>query len=107
MPRRNLHYLMIVMVVSFVCYLKADSVHRDHYRGMFDTFQEAMTKIRGRYLYEISERDLFEGAMHGMVSKLDQYSAYHGETETRKFREDLDQEFGGVGIEVAWDAKTG
>lgn len=107
MPRRNLHYLMFVMVVSFVCYLKADSVHRDHYRGMFDTFQEAMTKIRGRYLYEISERELFEGAMTGMVSKLDQYSAYHGETETRKFREDIDQEFGGVGIEVAWDAKTG
>ena len=106
MPRRNLHYLMFALLLSFICYLKADSVHRNHYQAMFETLQEAMAEIESRYLYEVDERTLFEGAMRGMVDELDQYSAYSGADATKKFREELDQEFGGIGIEVTWDAKT-
>jgi carboxyl-terminal processing protease len=106
MPRRNVYLLLAVIAVSIVCYLKADAEHRNRYGTMFNTFVTAMGEIREKHLYETDERKLFEGAMHGMVDQLDPYSGYAGEDETREFRESLNQEFGGIGIEVSWDEKT-
>lgn len=103
MPRRNLYVLVTVLLVSLACYYRADSAHRNRYAPMFDTFVTALSEIRDRYLYQVDERKLFEGAMKGMVDRLDPYSGYAGEEETREFRESLEQEFGGIGIEVSWD----
>lgn len=106
MPRRNVYILFAVLLISFVCYHKADSEHRNRYGSMFNTFVTAMSEIREKHLYPTDERKLFEGAMHGMVNQLDPYSGYAGEDETREFNESLNQEFGGIGIEVSWDEKT-
>lgn len=106
MPRRNVYILFAVLLISLVCYHKADSEHRNRYGSMFNTFVTAMSEIREKHLYETDERKLFEGAMHGMVNQLDPYSGYAGEDETREFHESLNQEFGGIGIEVSWDEKT-
>ncbi|MCE9603610.1 MAG: PDZ domain-containing protein [Planctomycetia bacterium] len=107
MPRRNLHILFLIFVVSFVCYHRADSAHRSRYGSMFDTFVTALGDIKDRYLYEVDERKLFEGAMDGLVEKLgDPYSGYHGESETKEFREQLGQEFGGIGVEITLDRET-
>ncbi|MBN8625304.1 MAG: hypothetical protein J0M17_07435, partial [Planctomycetes bacterium] len=99
MPRRNLYILVFVLALSFVCYHKADSANRAHYEPMFDVFKTAMSQIRDHYLYKVDERKLFEGAMKGMAAELDQYSGYSGYEDTRKFDQNLRQEFFGVGIE--------
>lgn len=107
MPRRNLHILVIVMVVSFICYHRADSKHRNHYGAMFETFVTTLGQIKDRCLYEVGERKLFEGAMEGLVREIeDPYSAYQGEAKTREFYEQLDQEFGGIGVEITIDRET-
>jgi len=107
MPRRNLHILVIVMVVSFICYHRADSAHRTHYGAMFETFVTTLGQIKDRGLYEVDERKLFEGAMGGLVREIeDPYSAYQGEAKTREFYEQLDQEFGGIGVEITIDRET-
>lgn len=103
MPRRNLYILVFVLALSFVCYHKADSANRAHYEPMFDVFKTAMSQIRDHYLYKVDERKLFEGAMKGMAAELDQYSGYSGYEDTRKFDQNLRQEFFGVGIEIFWD----
>jgi len=107
MPRRNLHILVVVMVVSFICYHRADSAHRNHYGSMFETFVTTLGQIKDRCLYEVDERKLFEGAMGGLVREIeDPYSAYQGEARTREFYEQLDQEFGGIGVEITIDRET-
>ncbi len=84
MPRRNLHILVVVMVVSFICYHRADSAHRSRYGTMFETFVTTLGEIKDRCLYEVDERKLFEGAMSGLVRELDDpYSAYQGEAKTK------------------------
>jgi carboxyl-terminal processing protease len=106
MPRRNLLFLVAISALSLVCYVQADSVHRSHYGRMFDTFVEVMEKIEDKYLEPVDERELFEGALEGMVSKLDPYSEYIGPNHYNEFRENLEQEFGGIGILVAIDRDT-
>jgi len=101
MPRRNLYLLLLAAIVSMACYNKA---HSRHVR-MFDTFVEAVDKIEGRYVEPIEARDLFEGAMEGMVGRLDPYSAYIGPSDFNRFQETLDQRFGGVGIELTLEGE--
>jgi carboxyl-terminal processing protease len=106
MPRRNLLLLVAISAVSLVCYSQADSAHRSHYGRMFDTFVEVMEKVEDKYLEPVDERELFEGALEGMVSKLDPYSEYIGPNHYNEFRENLEQEFGGIGILVGIDRDT-
>ena len=44
--------------------------------------------------------------MQGMVSQLDDYSAYIPPVNLQEFNESLEQQFGGVGMEVGLDPKT-
>ena len=94
MPIRNLTVIFAAAVLSLLCYQKVE-------RNLFaTTITEAMLLIEGNYIEEVDRRDLFENAMRGMVSNLDQYSSYIAPSSYRQFQESLDQEFGGIGIVV-------
>ena len=77
-----------------VCYQTAS---RNHYGGLL---AHAIGEIEDRFVREVDQRDLFEGAMDGMVRKLDPYSGYISPKELAAFDEELGQEFGGIGIVV-------
>lgn len=107
MPRRNLYLLFATALVSLACYVKADSAYRSRYGQMSDTLIEAMKQIDQRYIEPVEERRLFEAAMTGMIGELgDPYSAYEPPQEALEFRQQLDQKFGGIGIEVMIDPAT-
>lgn len=100
MPRRNLIIIFVAVIVSILCYERAD---RTQYAA---AFSDALRKIKRSYVNEVDTRELFEGAMEGMVSRLDEHSAYINPESLQQFQADLDQEFGGVGIEVTIDRET-
>lgn len=106
MTRRNLLYLIVIAAVSLLCYRKADSEHRTRYGRMFDTFTEVLEQVERKYVEEVDERELFEGALEGMVSQLDPHSAYYPPQAAAESRASLNQEFGGIGIEVTIDRET-
>ena len=107
MPRRNLYLLLAIALVSLACYVKADSAYRSRYGQMSDTFVEAMKQIDQHYIEPVEERRLFEAAMAGMIDQLgDPYSAYEPPQEALEFRQQLDQKFGGIGVEVVIDPAT-
>jgi carboxyl-terminal processing protease len=98
MPRRSLWIVFVVLVVSLACYERAD---RNPYGRWFS---EALETIDRHYLEPVDDQALFEGALSGMVRKLDDYSSFLTRSEAPQFQETLDQQFGGVGIEVSSDA---
>lgn len=98
MPRRNIALLVLVAVISVGCYLKVN------YYGRILIF--AMEEIQTRALDEVNDRELFEGAMRGMTSCLDDYSVYIPPKQLTEFEADLDQEFGGLGIQILVDRRT-
>jgi carboxyl-terminal processing protease len=107
MPRRNSYLLLLIAMVSLACYKKADSAYRSHYGRMLETIVKVFEEIDHNYIREVDDRQVFEGAIKGMVDRLDDpYSAYEPPQEAKEFQEGLDQRFGGVGIELAIDPQT-
>ncbi len=99
MPRRNLTIIFLASVLSIVCYGKAE---RNRYASVF---ADVMKEISEKYIEEVEPSELFKAAMRGMISEevLDQYSYYIAPETFRRFQVEIDQEFGGVGIEVVID----
>ncbi|MFN3485655.1 MAG: hypothetical protein ACK44W_09250, partial [Planctomycetota bacterium] len=56
----------------------------------------ALDRVRERYYREVPVESLVDGALEGMVSRLDPYSSYFTAREYREFRESqLEGKFGG------------
>ena len=100
MPARNLLILILSAIVSLICYRTAS---RNHYGGLLAS---AIGEINETFVRPVDDRQLFEGAMDGMVRRLDPYSDYISPDELTGFQEDLDQKFGGIGIVVEVDRES-
>ncbi len=100
MPRRNLALLFAVAVISLMCYQR---VQRNTYGRVLG---DAIAKIERSALEPVRPSQLFQAAMASMLGQLDEYSTYIRPADLQQFHEVIDQEFGGVGMEVGLDAKT-
>ena len=101
MPARNLLILILAALLSMLCYRTAS---RNHYGGLL---AQAIGEIHETFVRPVDQRDLYEGAMDGMVRQLDPYSDYITPEELMAFQEDLDQKFGGIGIVVEVNRESG
>jgi len=64
---------------------------------------EVLEHVRSEYVDDISDQDLIEGAIRGMVADLDPHSAFLDPEELDEIRISTAGEYSGVGIEVALD----
>jgi carboxyl-terminal processing protease len=100
MPLRNILTVAIVAIVSLLCY---ETVAQNRYGFVVS---HAMRIIEDNYIEEVEPRDLFENAMRGMVSQLDEYSDYIGPEYFQQFQQTIDQEFVGIGVVVEGPPET-
>ncbi len=98
MPRRNIAVLAAVLGISLGCYVKVSPYGR--------VLVFAMNEIERRALQKKDRKELLQGALDGMTRLLDEHSGYFPPREYTAFEEDLDQEFGGIGIQVYLDKRT-
>ncbi len=63
-------------------------------------FTEVFTQIKNKYVKEVPDHKLIEGAIQGMVDALDPHSAYLTRDMLREMQVETQGEFGGIGIEV-------
>ncbi len=56
--------------------------------------------IKANYAYEVTEKQLIEGAMKGLFYNLDDYSNYYTEEEFKELNEIVSGDFGGIGIHI-------
>lgn len=67
----------------------------------FDKFKQALELISTRYVEDVDEEELLEGAIQGMLSTLDDpYSVYMDKETAKQFSQSLDSSFEGIGAEV-------
>jgi carboxyl-terminal processing protease len=70
--------------------------------------QTAVQRIEERYYGNLTREQIVDGAIEGMVAKLDPYSEYFTVQEWKEFEDvTLRGKFGGVGIVVGLDRETG
>ena len=100
MSRRNLLILLVTVVVCYACYLR---VERDPFARYA---AEGLDTIKQGSLEEVPDRELFDGAMRGMVGVLhkhgDQHSQYLNEAEANPLRSEIHQQFGGIGVRIGF-----
>ncbi len=97
MPARNALIIFLAMVLSVICYRRA--AHNRYATAI----SEVIGEVDEFYVEEVDRRDLFEGSMRGLLRQLDPYSGFANTRQYEELLEDLDQEFGGVGIMVDVD----
>lgn len=64
------------------------------------TFTDVFSRIKSDYVEEVSDEELLEYAIRGMLNGLDPHSAYLNTEEFKELRIGTTGEFGGLGIEV-------
>src|SRR4029079_2234176 len=64
-------------------------------------FADALDQVERNYVKEVDRKELMEGAIKGMLSKLDPHSSYIAPSDLEKFRSSVENEFGGIGITVS------
>jgi carboxyl-terminal processing protease len=100
MPPRNVLVILLAAVVSLACYSVAA---KNRYANLF---AEVMDVVEEEALKELPREKLFAGAMNGMLKEIDRHSSFISDQGFREFREDMQQEFGGVGMYVGTDPET-
>lgn len=78
----------------------------DDYFELMKLFVDTFEQIDRNYVTTVDRRTLVEAAMRGMVTKLDPYSSYIDRDELSDFNSVVEQEFGGIGIQVTVELKT-
>src|ERR1700712_531254 len=76
-----------------------DSGKGDTYR-LLQLFGDVFDRIRAEYVEPVSDRDLVENAINGMLTGLDPHSSYMNAKAFRDMQVQTRGEFGGLGLEV-------
>ncbi len=77
----------------------------DYYQLM-KTFVDTFEQIDRNYVTDVDRRKLMEAAIQGMLKDLDPYSTFIPPEELARFNQSVDQEFGGIGIQVQIDPES-
>lgn len=78
---------------------KLDERLKDNYELM-RMFAETFEQIDQNYVKDLDRRELMEAAIQGMLQRLDPYSTYIRRQQMDQFNQSVDQEYGGIGIQV-------
>ncbi|MCH8829502.1 MAG: S41 family peptidase [Planctomycetes bacterium] len=76
------------------------------YYILMEEFVTAFEQIERNYVKGVDRRELLEAAIKGMIAKLDPYSSYISPKDMARFKESVDQQYGGIGIQVHIDETT-
>ncbi|GEN47182.1 peptidase S41 [Alkalibacillus haloalkaliphilus] len=81
-----------------------DEVHSDVQEGLGEEFtkiQQVISTLDEYYIHEVDVDSLYEGAIEGVVSSLDDpFSEYMDAEMTEQFQQQLESSFEGIGAEV-------
>src|SRR6266850_1403456 len=66
-------------------------------------FGDVFERVRSSYVTEVSDKDLVEAAINGMLSSLDPHSSYMDPQSFEDMQVQTKGEFGGLGIEVTME----
>jgi carboxyl-terminal processing protease len=80
-----------------------DANQADTYR-LLNLFADVFERVRSEYVEPVTDRDLIENAINGMLTGLDPHSNYMNAKSYRDMQVQTRGEFGGLGIEVTQES---
>ena len=67
---------------------------------MLTLFREVMGIVQKNYVKDVSNQELIQGALNGMLQSLDPYSEYLNKEMFKELQVEATGEFGGLGAEI-------
>jgi carboxyl-terminal processing protease len=99
--------LLAIFSISTLFYFK-DSNHAYAAKtnlplNQLQAFSEVYLKIKQNYVQDVSDKELFDNAIKGMLEGLDPHSTFLNEKDFKDLKIGTKGEFGGLGIEVTME----
>ena len=82
---------------------KAESENANTYE-LLNLFGDVMERAKNSYVEEVSDQQLIEAAINGMLTSLDPHSSYMDGKDFKYMSEQTKGKFGGLGIEVTMES---
>ena len=95
-----LKYILVFFVILFGQSGFADT--KETYRQL-SIFNEVYNRVKDEYVEELTDKELIEKAINGMLQALDPHSSYMNEEVYKEMQIDTSGSFGGLGIEITTD----
>ena len=96
---RNILILLIILS-SFTAH--SASKNKETYEYL-DLFGQIFDRVRSEYVEEVTDQELIEKAIDGMLTGLDPHSGYMNEEVWEEMQMDTQGKFGGLGIEITME----
>ena len=96
---------MLKYILTFLFAFYAPSSFADTketYRQL-SIFNEVYNRVKDQYVEELTDKELVEKALNGMLQALDPHSSYMNEEVYKEMQMDTSGTFGGLGIEITTD----
>src|SRR5918992_726843 len=104
--RKSLATVSVVGALMFGAYLVLPGVLQaessDTFRQL-KLFGDVFERVRAEYVEEVTDEQLVEAAINGMLTALDPHSGYLDAKKYRDMQVQTKGEFGGLGIEVTME----
>src|SRR5690606_12826455 len=104
--RKSVASIVAVGAIGLATYLSSAG---DPQAGSSDTFRQlklfgdVFERVRAEYVEEVTDEELIEAAINGMLTSLDPHSGYLDAKKYRDMQVQTKGEFGGLGIEVTME----
>ena len=95
-----LKYISIFFLLFYNQSSFADT--KETYRQL-SIFNEVYNRVKEQYVEEVTDKELIEKALNGMLQALDPHSSYMNEEVYKEMQIDTSGSFGGLGIEITTD----
>ena len=93
-------FVVVALAFLFNAQQPAQSDEREETYRQLTLFGDVFQRVRGEYVDEVSDKELIEAAINGMLTSLDPHSAYLPDDNFKKMQVQTSGKFGGLGIEV-------
>ena len=93
---------LILITCAFTLTSHAASKNKETYEYL-DLFGQVFDRVRTGYVEEVSDEELIEKAIDGMLTGLDPHSGYMNEEVWQEMQTDTKGKFGGLGIEITME----
>ncbi len=99
-------FLKVILLLTVIILLApktyGSSSDEEKYKYL-DLFGQVFDRVRSSYVEEVTDQELIEKAIDGMLSGLDPHSGFMNEEVFQEMQMDTEGKFGGLGIEITME----
>ena len=98
-------YTLILSLIASSVYAKTANKKEEQVNTyeLLNLFGEVMERTKMSYVEDVTDKQLIEAAINGMLTSLDPHSSYLNADDFKYMSEQTKGKFGGLGIDITMD----